>query len=67
MEPQLLPCIEMFALEGVNLQQGMNFRLGGQYSVFLMSVQQKQAAICHLPLHLGSQMSISCGRSRAVP
>jgi hypothetical protein len=32
--------IEMCATEGVNLQRGMNFRLGGRTSVILMSVRR---------------------------
>ena len=39
MEPQVLSYLEMCSREGVNLQQGMNFRLGGNYSVILMSVR----------------------------
>jgi hypothetical protein len=39
MEPQVLSYLEMCSREGVNLQQGMNFRLGGHYSVILMSVR----------------------------
>jgi hypothetical protein len=39
MEPQVISYLEMCSREGVNLQQGMNFRLGGHYSVILMSVR----------------------------
>lgn len=39
MEPQILSYLEMCSREGVNLQQGMNFRLGGHYSVILMSIR----------------------------
>ncbi len=39
MEPQVLSYLEMCSREGVNLQAGMNFRLGGHYSVILMSVR----------------------------
>ena len=35
----MLSYLEMCSREGVNLQQGMNFRLGGHYSVILMSVR----------------------------
>ena len=31
--------LEMCSVEGVNLQRGMNFRLGSTYSVILMSVR----------------------------
>jgi len=39
MEPQVLSYLEMCSREGVSLQQGMSFRLGGHYSVILMSVR----------------------------
>jgi hypothetical protein len=39
MEPRILSYLEMCSREGVNLQQGMNYRLGGHYSVILMSVR----------------------------
>ena len=39
MEPQVLSYLEMCSRERVNLQAGMNFRLGGHYSVILMSVR----------------------------
>jgi hypothetical protein len=39
MEPQILSYLEMCSREGVNLQQGMNFHLGGSYSVILMSIR----------------------------
>ena len=39
MEPQIISYLEMCSREGVNLQQGMNFRLGGHYSVILMSIR----------------------------
>ena len=39
MEPQVISYLEMCNREGVNLQAGMNFRLGGHYSVILMSVR----------------------------
>lgn len=39
MEPQVLSYLEMCSREGVNLQAGMNYRLGGHYSVILMSIR----------------------------
>jgi hypothetical protein len=39
MENEIIPYLEMCQREGVNLQQGMNYRLGGTYSVILMSVR----------------------------
>jgi len=39
MENEIIPYLEMCQREGVNLQQGMNFRLGRKYSVILMSVR----------------------------
>ena len=39
MEPQVISYLQMCSREGVNLQAGMNFRLGGHYSVILMSVR----------------------------
>lgn len=39
MDPQVLSYLEMCSREGVNLQAGMNYRLGGHYSVILMSVR----------------------------
>jgi hypothetical protein len=35
---EILPYIEMCRREGTSLQRGMNFELGGNYSVILMSV-----------------------------
>ncbi|MDQ7052608.1 MAG: hypothetical protein Q9P14_06870 [candidate division KSB1 bacterium] len=37
---EVISYLEMCAAEGVNLQRGMNFRLGKTYSVILMSVHQ---------------------------
>ena len=39
MENEIISYIEMCSREGVSLQQGMNFGLGGNYSVILMSVR----------------------------
>jgi hypothetical protein len=39
MENEIIPYLEMCQRERVNLQQGMNYRLGGAYSVILMSVR----------------------------
>jgi len=39
MENEIIPYLEMCHREGVSLQQGMNFQLGGSYSVILMSVR----------------------------
>ena len=39
MEPRVLFYLEMCSREGVNLQAGMNYCLGGHYSVILMSVR----------------------------
>ena len=39
MESRILSYVEMCSREGVNLQAGMNFELGGHYSVILMSVR----------------------------
>ena len=39
MEPQVVSYLQMCSREGVNLQAGMNFQLGGHYSVILMSVR----------------------------
>ena len=39
MEPQVISYLQMCSREGVNLQAGMNFQLGGHYSVILMSVR----------------------------
>ena len=36
---EILPYIEMCRREGVSLQRGMNFELGGNHSVILMSVR----------------------------
>ena len=36
----VIPYIDMCQEEGVNLQRGMNFRLGGNYSVILMSLRR---------------------------
>lgn len=38
-ENEIIPYIDMCQREGVNLQQGMNYRLGRTYSVILMSVR----------------------------
>lgn len=39
MSDNIIPYIEMCLREGVSLQQGMNFGLGGNHSVILMSVR----------------------------
>jgi hypothetical protein len=39
MANEILPYIEMCQREGVSLQRGMNFALGGNPSVILMSVR----------------------------
>ena len=39
MENEIISYLEMCHREGVSLQQGMNYRLGGDYSVILMSVR----------------------------
>jgi len=39
MENEIIPYLEMCQREGVSLQQGMNYGLGGNYSVILMSVR----------------------------
>lgn len=39
MENEIIPYLEMCQREKVNLQQGMNYRLGHTYSVILMSVR----------------------------
>lgn len=36
---EIIPYLEMCQREGVTLQRGMNYRLGGNYSVILMSVR----------------------------
>jgi hypothetical protein len=38
MANEILPYIEMCRREGVSLQRGMNYGLGGNHSVILMSV-----------------------------
>ena len=38
MANEILPYIEMCRREGVSLQRGMNYELGGNHSVILMSV-----------------------------
>ncbi len=40
MENEIISYPEMCQREGLNLQQGMNFRIGGDYSVILMSLRQ---------------------------
>jgi hypothetical protein len=40
MENDIIPYLEMCQREKVNLQQGMNYRLGHTYSVILMSVRR---------------------------
>jgi len=40
MENEIIPYIEMCRREGVSLQRGMNYRLGGNHSVILMSVRR---------------------------
>ena len=39
MDNEIIPYLEMCQREKINLQQGMNYRLGGTYSVILMSVR----------------------------
>lgn len=39
MSSEIIPHIEMCQREGVSLQRGMNFNLGGNHSVILMSVR----------------------------
>lgn len=39
MENEIIPYLEMCQREGVQLQRGMNFRLGSDHSVILMSVR----------------------------
>jgi hypothetical protein len=39
MENEIISYLEMCQREGVNLQRGMNYRLGADYSVILMSVR----------------------------
>lgn len=39
MENEIISYLEMCHREGVSLQQGMNYRLGGDYSVILMSTR----------------------------
>ena len=39
MENEIIPYLEMCQREKTSLQQGMNFNLGGDYSVILMSVR----------------------------
>jgi hypothetical protein len=39
MENEIISYQEMCFREGVNLQRGMNYHLGGDYSVILMSVR----------------------------
>lgn len=39
MANEIIPYIEMCQREGVSLQRGMNYKLGGNHSVILMSVQ----------------------------
>lgn len=39
MENQIIPYIEMCQREGTSLQKGMNFNLGGNHSVILMSLR----------------------------
>ena len=36
---EIIPYLEMCRREGVSLQRGMNFELGHNYSVILMSVR----------------------------
>ncbi|MDE2485302.1 MAG: HNH endonuclease, partial [candidate division NC10 bacterium] len=40
MADNIIPYIEMCRREGTSLQQGMNFGLGGNHSVILMSVRR---------------------------
>lgn len=39
MRDSIISYLDMCQIEGTSLEQGMNFRLGGRYSVILMSVQ----------------------------
>ena len=39
MSNEIIPYIEMCRREGVSLQRGMNFQLGHNHSVILMSVR----------------------------
>src|SRR4030042_6547021 len=39
MANEIIPYIEMCRREGVSLQRGMNYELGGNHSVILMSVR----------------------------
>ena len=39
MPNEIMPYLEMCQREGVSLQRGMNFQLGHNHSVFLMSVR----------------------------
>ena len=39
MSNEIVPYIEMCRREGVSLQRGMNYELGGNHSVILMSVR----------------------------
>ena len=39
MANEIIPYIEMCQREGVSLQRGMNYQLGGNHSVILMSVR----------------------------
>ena len=39
MANEILPYLEMCQREGVSLQRGMNYELGGNHSVILMSVR----------------------------
>ena len=40
MTNEIISYLEMCQREGVSLQRGMNYRIGGEYSVILMSVRQ---------------------------
>jgi hypothetical protein len=48
MEPHVLSYVEMCSRERTNLQAGMNFGLGGSYSVILMSVRPNAPYRDHL-------------------
>lgn len=48
MENEIISYLEMCRREGVNLQRGMNFHLGGEYSVLLMSVRPNAPYRDHL-------------------
>ncbi len=39
MPNEIIPYIEMCRREGVSLQRGMNYQIGGNHSVILMSVR----------------------------